>query len=165
MLWFRSVFGMLKVNLNFPWFLIHFSFWVLKISEEKFIIKGDSSSEDQLPLACKDAVAILFMFDLTSRRTLNRFVVFVKNLVILVWNWEFEFSFVFDSCSVVDWYTEAKKWNQVKFVYFLFCFWPLMAIREVNVGWVWFGIQILNFFFVLSNLSFYWTMSLRGFYC
>ncbi|XP_008454521.1 septum-promoting GTP-binding protein 1 isoform X2 [Cucumis melo] len=48
-------------------------------------VKGDSSSQDQLPLACKDAVAILFMFDLTSRRTLN---------------------------SVVDWYTEARKWNQ-----------------------------------------------------
>ncbi|XP_038900207.1 septum-promoting GTP-binding protein 1 [Benincasa hispida] len=56
--------------------LISFSIWD---------VKGDSSSQDQLPLACKDAVAILFMFDLTSRRTLN---------------------------SVVDWYTEARKWNQ-----------------------------------------------------
>ncbi|XP_022941419.1 septum-promoting GTP-binding protein 1-like isoform X2 [Cucurbita moschata] len=56
--------------------LISFSIWD---------VKGDSSSQDQLPLACKDAVAILFMFDLTSRRTLN---------------------------SIVDWYTEARKWNQ-----------------------------------------------------
>ncbi|XP_022139394.1 septum-promoting GTP-binding protein 1 [Momordica charantia] len=56
--------------------LISFSIWD---------VKGDRSSQDHLPLACKDAVAILFMFDLTSRRTLN---------------------------SVVDWYTEARKWNQ-----------------------------------------------------
>lgn len=33
---------------------------------------GDSNSLDHVPLACKDAVAILFMFDLTSRCTLNR---------------------------------------------------------------------------------------------
>lgn len=33
---------------------------------------GDPGSHDQVPIACKDAVAILFMFDLTSRSTLNR---------------------------------------------------------------------------------------------
>ncbi|EOY12469.1 Ras-related small GTP-binding family protein isoform 1 [Theobroma cacao] len=49
-------------------------------------VGGDSSSLDHLPIACKDAVAILFMFDLTSRCTLN---------------------------SVVGWYTQARKWNQV----------------------------------------------------
>ncbi|KAK6229673.1 hypothetical protein QUC31_001838 [Theobroma cacao] len=48
-------------------------------------VGGDSSSLDHLPIACKDAVAILFMFDLTSRCTLN---------------------------SVVGWYTQARKWNQ-----------------------------------------------------
>ncbi|XVF77559.1 hypothetical protein PTKIN_Ptkin14bG0054600 [Pterospermum kingtungense] len=49
-------------------------------------VGGDSSSLDHLPIACKDAVAILFMFDLTSRCTLN---------------------------SVVGWYSQARKWNQV----------------------------------------------------
>ena len=33
---------------------------------------GDQDSLDHVPIACKDAVAILFMFDLTSRCTLNR---------------------------------------------------------------------------------------------
>ncbi|KAH7862071.1 hypothetical protein Vadar_034412 [Vaccinium darrowii] len=48
-------------------------------------VGGDQKSLDQVPLACKDAVAILFMFDLTSRCTLN---------------------------SVLGWYNEARKWNQ-----------------------------------------------------
>ncbi|CAI9088456.1 OLC1v1022788C1 [Oldenlandia corymbosa var. corymbosa] len=48
-------------------------------------VGGDIGSLDQVPIACKDAVAILFMFDLTSRCTLN---------------------------SVIGWYTEARKWNQ-----------------------------------------------------
>lgn len=29
--------------------------------------------QDHVPLACKDSVAILFMFDLTSRCTLNKY--------------------------------------------------------------------------------------------
>lgn len=33
---------------------------------------GDIKSQDYIPTACKDSVAILFMFDLTSRRTLNK---------------------------------------------------------------------------------------------
>ncbi|KAA8526956.1 hypothetical protein F0562_008815 [Nyssa sinensis] len=48
-------------------------------------VGGDNRSFDHVPLACKDAVAILFMFDLTSRCTLN---------------------------SVIEWYSEARKWNQ-----------------------------------------------------
>ncbi|XP_058753189.1 septum-promoting GTP-binding protein 1-like [Vicia villosa] len=48
-------------------------------------VQGDGKSQDQLPMACKDSVAILIMFDLTSRCTLN---------------------------SVVGWYKEARKWNQ-----------------------------------------------------
>ncbi|GMP65419.1 hypothetical protein CsSME_00026218 [Camellia sinensis var. sinensis] len=48
-------------------------------------VGGDNRSLDQVPIACKDAVAILFMFDLTSRCTLN---------------------------SVIGWYNQARKWNQ-----------------------------------------------------
>ncbi|KAH6778486.1 Ras-related small GTP-binding family protein [Perilla frutescens var. frutescens] len=48
-------------------------------------VGGDGGSLDQVPIACKDAVAILFMFDLTSRCTLN---------------------------SIIGWYSEARKWNQ-----------------------------------------------------
>ncbi|KAK4804841.1 hypothetical protein SAY86_004658 [Trapa natans] len=48
-------------------------------------VGGDNNSADHIPIACKDAVAILFMFDLTSRCTLN---------------------------SVTEWYTKARKWNQ-----------------------------------------------------
>ncbi|KAK7316736.1 hypothetical protein RJT34_00416 [Clitoria ternatea] len=48
-------------------------------------VAGDTGSLYQIPMACKDAVAILVMFDLTSRSTLN---------------------------SVVGWYSEARKWNQ-----------------------------------------------------
>jgi Rab family protein len=48
-------------------------------------VAGDKKSLDQIPMACKDAVALLIMFDLTSRSTLN---------------------------NVVGWYTEARKWNQ-----------------------------------------------------
>ncbi|CAN8252851.1 unnamed protein product [Cochlearia groenlandica] len=42
-------------------------------------------SKDHIPIACKDSVAILFMFDLTSRSTLN---------------------------SVFGWYSQARKWNK-----------------------------------------------------
>ncbi|KAE8734907.1 hypothetical protein F3Y22_tig00000656pilonHSYRG00029 [Hibiscus syriacus] len=48
-------------------------------------VGGDCNSLDHLPIACKDSVAILFMFDLTNRCTLN---------------------------SVVGWYSQARKWNQ-----------------------------------------------------
>lgn len=44
-----------------------------------------NDNQKQLPVACKDSVAILFMFDLTSRCTLN---------------------------SVIRWFQEARKWNQ-----------------------------------------------------
>jgi Rab family protein len=56
-----------------------------RISFSLWDVGGDTSSLDHVPIACKDAVAILFMFDLTSRCTLN---------------------------SVVGWYNEARKWNQ-----------------------------------------------------
>ncbi|KAM7279529.1 hypothetical protein ACFE04_006663 [Oxalis oulophora] len=56
-----------------------------RISFTLWDVGGDSRSLDHVPIACKDAVAILFMFDLTSRCTLN---------------------------SVVEWYNEARKWNQ-----------------------------------------------------
>ncbi|KAJ4981069.1 hypothetical protein NE237_031906 [Protea cynaroides] len=48
-------------------------------------VGGDHASLNHVPIACKDAVAILIMFDLTSRSTLN---------------------------SVLGWYCEARKWNQ-----------------------------------------------------
>ncbi|XP_077243557.1 septum-promoting GTP-binding protein 1-like [Tasmannia lanceolata] len=48
-------------------------------------VGGDHQFLDQVPLACKDASAILIMFDLTSRCTLN---------------------------SAVGWYRQARKWNQ-----------------------------------------------------
>uniref|UniRef100_A0ACD5UMS7 Uncharacterized protein n=1 Tax=Avena sativa TaxID=4498 RepID=A0ACD5UMS7_AVESA len=37
-------------------------------------VAGGSQSADHVPIACKDAVAILFMFDLTSRCTLTKSV-------------------------------------------------------------------------------------------
>ncbi|KAE8693412.1 hypothetical protein F3Y22_tig00110812pilonHSYRG00042 [Hibiscus syriacus] len=57
-----------------------------KIAFTIWDVGGDSNSLDHLPIACKNAVAILFMFDLTSRSTLN---------------------------SVVGWHSQARKWNQV----------------------------------------------------
>ncbi|KAJ1389589.1 Small GTPase superfamily [Sesbania bispinosa] len=56
-----------------------------RISFSIWDVAGDKKSLDQIPMACKDAVAILIMFDLTSRCTLN---------------------------NVVGWYSEARKWNQ-----------------------------------------------------
>ncbi|XP_057487296.1 septum-promoting GTP-binding protein 1-like [Actinidia eriantha] len=56
-----------------------------RIAFKLWDVGGDHSSMDQVPIACKDAVAILFMFDLTSRCTLN---------------------------SVIGWYNQARKWNQ-----------------------------------------------------
>ncbi|MED6196585.1 hypothetical protein PIB30_048803 [Stylosanthes scabra] len=56
-----------------------------RISYSIWEVAGDEKSEDQIPLACKDSVAILIMFDLTSRCTLN---------------------------SVIGWYKEARKWNR-----------------------------------------------------
>ncbi|XP_041005867.1 septum-promoting GTP-binding protein 1 [Juglans microcarpa x Juglans regia] len=48
-------------------------------------VGGGKKSRVHIPAACKDSVAILFMFDLTSRCTLN---------------------------GVVRWHQEARKWNQ-----------------------------------------------------
>ncbi|XP_063936450.1 septum-promoting GTP-binding protein 1 isoform X1 [Daucus carota subsp. sativus] len=54
-------------------------------SEIQMIYDAGNDNQKQLPIACADSVAILFMFDLTSRCTLN---------------------------SVITWYQEARKWNQ-----------------------------------------------------
>ncbi|XP_010930629.1 septum-promoting GTP-binding protein 1 [Elaeis guineensis] len=48
-------------------------------------VGGDRQFLDHLPIACKDAAAILIMFDLTSRCTLN---------------------------NAIDWYQRARKWNK-----------------------------------------------------
>ncbi|PKA45655.1 Ras-related protein RABC2a [Apostasia shenzhenica] len=48
-------------------------------------VGGDGQFLDHIPLACKDAVAILIMFDLTNRSTLN---------------------------NAIDWYMRGKKWNK-----------------------------------------------------
>uniref|UniRef100_A0A0D9WZK7 Septum-promoting GTP-binding protein 1 n=1 Tax=Leersia perrieri TaxID=77586 RepID=A0A0D9WZK7_9ORYZ len=48
-------------------------------------VAGDSQFLDHVPIACKDAVAILYMFDLTSRCTLT---------------------------NIIDWYERARKWNK-----------------------------------------------------
>lgn len=40
---------------------------------------GFDNSQSNLQLACKESVAMLFMFDLTSRCTLNRFVLILHS--------------------------------------------------------------------------------------
>ncbi|KAL9664518.1 hypothetical protein QQ045_019921 [Rhodiola kirilowii] len=52
-------------------------FNISKLFQKLFLMikfPGDEKSVEQIPAACKDSVAILFMFDLTSRCTLKRFV-------------------------------------------------------------------------------------------
>ncbi|KAK1407038.1 hypothetical protein QVD17_38648 [Tagetes erecta] len=61
------------------------SFGGARIAFRIWDVGGDKTSNGQLPIACKDAVAILFMFDLTSRCTLH---------------------------NVLEWYMEARKWNK-----------------------------------------------------
>ncbi|KAF9669521.1 hypothetical protein SADUNF_Sadunf14G0116200 [Salix dunnii] len=56
-----------------------------RISYSLWELDRDEGLDQQIPVACKDSVAILIMFDLTSRVTLN---------------------------SVIRWYQEARKWNQ-----------------------------------------------------
>lgn len=41
-----------------------------------WIYEGDKDCVDHVPLACKDAVAILYMFDLTSRCTLSKYEIY-----------------------------------------------------------------------------------------
>ncbi|OMO75505.1 Small GTPase superfamily [Corchorus capsularis] len=55
-----------------------------RISYSIWDVDGGEKSKSDIALACKDSVAILFMFDLTSRCTLN---------------------------SVISWYQRARKWN------------------------------------------------------
>lgn len=45
------------------------------------IVGDEKRSKDHIPIACKDAVAILFMFDLTSRSTLNRFFFLISSSI------------------------------------------------------------------------------------
>ncbi|XP_055823986.1 septum-promoting GTP-binding protein 1 [Solanum dulcamara] len=56
-----------------------------RISYTIWEVQGDVSACNQIPTACKDSIAMLFMFDLTSRCTLN---------------------------SVISWYKQARQWNQ-----------------------------------------------------
>ncbi|OIT31078.1 PREDICTED: septum-promoting GTP-binding protein 1-like isoform X2 [Nicotiana attenuata] len=56
-----------------------------RISYSIWEVQGDVSASTQIPIACKDSVAMLFMFDLTSRCTLK---------------------------SVISWYQQARQWNQ-----------------------------------------------------
>ncbi|CAL5394190.1 unnamed protein product [Camellia sinensis] len=42
-----------------------------RIAYRVWEVVGDETSQNQIPSACKDSVAMLFMFDLTSRCTLN----------------------------------------------------------------------------------------------
>lgn len=56
-----------------------------RISYSIWEVQGTDNSQNHLQLVCKESVAMLFMFDLTSRCTLN---------------------------SVINWYKEARKWNQ-----------------------------------------------------
>lgn len=56
-----------------------------RISYSIWELQGAEKSRDLVPTACKDSVAILFMFDLTSRCTLN---------------------------NVISWYQQARKSNQ-----------------------------------------------------
>ncbi|CAN1843684.1 Septum-promoting GTP-binding protein 1, partial [Linum perenne] len=58
-----------------------------RISYSLWEFDGGEQSREQIPVACKDSVAILIMFDLTSRVTLN---------------------------GVMRWYQEARKWNQAR---------------------------------------------------
>nr|TKS18517.1 hypothetical protein D5086_0000001860 [Populus alba] len=58
-----------------------------RISYSLWELDGDEGLEQQIPVACKGSVAILIMFDLTSRVTLN---------------------------SVIRWYQEARRWNQAR---------------------------------------------------
>ncbi|XP_071726073.1 septum-promoting GTP-binding protein 1-like [Rutidosis leptorrhynchoides] len=60
---------------------ISYSIW--EVSGDAFY--PDEGSSNSIPAACKDSVAILFMFDLTSRRTLN---------------------------SVINWHQQARIYNQ-----------------------------------------------------
>ncbi|PQQ17948.1 septum-promoting GTP-binding protein 1 [Prunus yedoensis var. nudiflora] len=58
---------------NLPNFLfVHGTNFGARISYSIWEVGGDLKSQDNIPVACKDSVAILFMFDLTSRCTLNR---------------------------------------------------------------------------------------------
>ncbi|PHT51567.1 hypothetical protein CQW23_06029 [Capsicum baccatum] len=56
-----------------------------RISYSMWEVKGDVSGPTQIPMACKDSVAMFFMFDLTSRCTLS---------------------------SVLSWHQQARQWNQ-----------------------------------------------------
>ncbi|XP_076940893.1 septum-promoting GTP-binding protein 1-like [Bidens hawaiensis] len=60
---------------------ISYNIW--EVSGDALYPDGDSKT--LIPTACKDSVAILFMFDLTSRRTLN---------------------------SVINWHKQARNYNQ-----------------------------------------------------
>ncbi|CAN4097087.1 unnamed protein product [Withania somnifera] len=56
-----------------------------RISYSMWEVNGDVSGPTQIPMACKDSVAMFFMFDLTSRCTLS---------------------------SVLSWHQQARQWNQ-----------------------------------------------------
>ncbi|CAN1220274.1 Septum-promoting GTP-binding protein 1 [Linum perenne] len=88
-----------------------------RISYSLWEVDGGEQSKEQIPVACKDSVAILIMFDLTSRVTLNGSGFFLSLCECDENNHTFfvsDMNSVFLSfCRVMKWYQEARKWNQV----------------------------------------------------
>jgi Rab family protein len=86
-----------------------------RISYSIWELEGAERSRDQIPVACKDSVAILFMFDLTSRCTLN---------------------------SVISWYQQARKSNQVILISLSFVKFGLFVKSLLKFRPGWSGIRI-----------------------
>ncbi|MQL85729.1 hypothetical protein Taro_018259 [Colocasia esculenta] len=71
-------------------------------------VGGDHQFLDHVPIACKDAVAILIMFDLTSRCTLNKLVLIMTiTLLMLCYSPKCQFC-----VHAIGWYHQARKWNK-----------------------------------------------------
>ncbi|KAF5949327.1 hypothetical protein HYC85_011320 [Camellia sinensis] len=51
-----------------------------RIAYRVWEVVGDETSQNQIPSACKDSVAMLFMFDLTSRCTLNSYYLVLNDI-------------------------------------------------------------------------------------
>ncbi|KAG1368280.1 septum-promoting GTP-binding protein 1 [Cocos nucifera] len=80
-------------------------------------VGGDRQFLDHVPVACKDAAAILIMFDLTSRCTLNKlkylFCGLVENYEIGKWSLSRNLRRALDlSICAIGWYQRARKWNK-----------------------------------------------------
>lgn len=97
------------------WYVRKSTFEKMKDINSSISSLGQREFVNMLPLVCNDAVAILFMFDLTRKSTLVRVNFHYQQLEVFIYMNMilFSVSFLFSQNSIKEWYRQARGFNKV----------------------------------------------------